>query len=245
MPMAQAATARPAYITVDPALINVPVAGRYIVSDAPTAAAAIAGQFDPYPPLASSAGGSVVFSTSGYTIGRGYLAADIPQVQGTVTAARLRFSGCRFGTLALPAGTVVLNPGNLDGRSAGHGWPEGRLLGRLLGRPDGRRRHRPARCRAAPAASRTAKSSCRSIRPTSVPARFCASFCGTARIRTDLTASYPAAADPQGRWPEPGTRAPGHAKRLGRTHRALTPRISDWGPGLSPGPLYGPKRCPT
>ena len=105
----------PAYITVDPALINVPVVGRYIVSDAPTAAAAIAGQFDPYPPLASSAGGSVVFSTSGYTIGRGYLAADIPQVQGTIAAAKLRFQGCRFGTPTLPDGSLVLNPGTWTG----------------------------------------------------------------------------------------------------------------------------------
>ena len=105
----------PAYITVDPGMINVPVAGRYIVSDATSPAAAIAGHFDPYPPLASSAGGSVVFSTAGYTVGRAYLAADIPQVQGTVSAARLRVHGCRFATPGLPAGTMVLNAGTWSG----------------------------------------------------------------------------------------------------------------------------------
>jgi PKD repeat protein len=105
----------PAYITVDPTMINVPVVGRYLVSDAPSPAAAIAGEFDPYPPLASSAAGSVVFSTAGYTIGRGYLAADVPPLQGTISAARLRFPGCRFGTAGLPASTVVLNVGTWSG----------------------------------------------------------------------------------------------------------------------------------
>jgi PKD repeat protein len=109
------AHAEASYITVDPRLVNVPVAGRSIVSDAATPLAALAGQFDPYPPPATLASGSVVFSTAGYTVGRAYLAAEIPELGGAVAAARLRLRGCRFATPGLPASTLIANPGTWAG----------------------------------------------------------------------------------------------------------------------------------